>query len=492
MACRKLRIGVFFDGTNNCRDDRELRTNVAKLYDLYRELEDEPCKKSSGRLSTFKLYAVGVGQGRKGRKKGYIGDGFKDEGVKELVAGAGGARRVYEMVDRVCEILDAHPYDTSDPNMFTKREIDLFGFSRGAATARDFVNTFIKDKVNKDDENYGDVRFNFIGLFDTVGSFGVPGNDIDMKPKDGFENEVDEAEGFIEGVAKYKLNGSMDLEHTEGRILHKELFSKKEEAKKRAAELKTRWERVDLLPYYPPTPVPQPFPSGYMVVAQADASMVYENYNFHMNANQTKGGIHFTAGEEVRLNFPLTDTRHGIKEISLLGVHSDIGGGYGPKDRERLLLPVRGLSEEEMAKRFRFGWREVRKRGGPGMLERKRVVTNTLSDAALYLMHKEALLYDVPLDEPDIADDPLIKGYIEHIERGNRAAEFEKRDHIVEYMAHQSATHPAFDRVYPYPLREAEDLAEKLAYSNVANIEEDRVERDIYRNSPSKGVVPKG
>ena len=86
MGCKRLRVGIFFDGTGNSRREKETFSNVAKLYDRYLTLEDEYYGKPKIKTTSFKCY--------------------------------------------------------------------------------------------------------FIGLFDTVGSFGIPGNDIDYKPKDPYEIEV--------------------------------------------------------------------------------------------------------------------------------------------------------------------------------------------------------------------------------------------------------------------------------------------------------------
>ncbi|MEP6961991.1 MAG: DUF2235 domain-containing protein, partial [Acidobacteriota bacterium] len=48
-------------------------------------------------------------------------------------------------------------------------EIDIVGFSRGAALALHFANALPER-----------VKIRFLGLFDTVPSFGVPGNEINM------------------------------------------------------------------------------------------------------------------------------------------------------------------------------------------------------------------------------------------------------------------------------------------------------------------------
>jgi uncharacterized protein (DUF2235 family) len=75
-------------------------------------------------------------------------------------------------------------YSTSDLTG-ENQKIDVIGFSRGAALARTFVN-YINSKggvtlLGSDKKPTGivcPVKIRFLGLFDTVASFGIPGNDV--------------------------------------------------------------------------------------------------------------------------------------------------------------------------------------------------------------------------------------------------------------------------------------------------------------------------
>jgi uncharacterized protein (DUF2235 family) len=58
------------------------------------------------------------------------------------------------------------------------RVVDVVGFSRGAAIALHFANCVA--------ERYNGQAVRFLGLFDTVPSFGIPGNDIDWGWKLGY------------------------------------------------------------------------------------------------------------------------------------------------------------------------------------------------------------------------------------------------------------------------------------------------------------------
>ncbi|MDX5434470.1 MAG: DUF2235 domain-containing protein, partial [Halomonas sp.] len=122
-----VQIGVFFDGTgNNMHNDRRLPdrdiTNVAKLHDLYPDGGDH-----------YPIYIHGVGTitGRESE------DGFTAPesaiGMGIGVGPEGAHARIELALARVRQILEAYPHDS----LVT---FDVFGFSRGAALARHFVN----------------------------------------------------------------------------------------------------------------------------------------------------------------------------------------------------------------------------------------------------------------------------------------------------------------------------------------------------------------
>lgn len=194
-----LQIGVFFDGTgNNEKADRgpNKHSNVVRLSDVY-PLEPK--------LGNFRIYIPGVGTP------------FPEIGENSAATGGGGfatggmARINYaevQIMNSIAQYLlskilvdDAKfragtsyrenpnsPYkpsskfkewqgqiktlvqDTDKPKI---KEIllDVFGFSRGAAEARAFVNQLIK--VEGGSTLYGiPIKFRFLGIFDTVASVG--------------------------------------------------------------------------------------------------------------------------------------------------------------------------------------------------------------------------------------------------------------------------------------------------------------------------------
>jgi|GEM_PF-5063848 len=186
-----VRIGVFFDGTGNNYHKDKLTTdpmnppkkgrapsNVAKLWEVYKE-EGTILKK---------LYHHGVGTdsevpkgvGTSDRAADWRGAGF----------GAGGKARVQWGRDQLADFYSKH-----NNHLAGHKQFDTYGFSRGAAIARDFVNevktkgidnrkkdsgfkyravgrAVIREKVF---ERHQGLEAEFLGVFDTVASFGLGG-----------------------------------------------------------------------------------------------------------------------------------------------------------------------------------------------------------------------------------------------------------------------------------------------------------------------------
>jgi uncharacterized Zn-binding protein involved in type VI secretion len=184
---KTLRLGVFFDGTGNHRGNDQILanrdvTNVTKLHDLYRE-----------RVNIRRIYVRGPGtiDGQ------HTPDGFEaSEDLMALGLGIGpegGHDRIEFAITKMRDEIHAGDYD--------EVVFDVFGFSRGAALARHFVNL-----INEQPETVllpqfkgaslfapmlgvksvsafppgVKARVNFVGLFDTVGSFYLPGDNANL------------------------------------------------------------------------------------------------------------------------------------------------------------------------------------------------------------------------------------------------------------------------------------------------------------------------
>lgn len=110
--------------------------------------------------------------------------------------------------------------------------IDIVGFSRGAAIARAFANDVYAridggyyTNALKSSERCRSLRIRFMGLFDTVGSFGIPGNSGDA----GYDFSIDDRIGTVahavalnEHRAAFDLISIQDLEHSANTTAYRE------------------------------------------------------------------------------------------------------------------------------------------------------------------------------------------------------------------------------------------------------------------------------
>ncbi len=184
-------VGVFFDGTGNCRDndiDKGCETNVAKLFELYDK------SNSNNFINNHAFYIRGVGS----ELGEFIVGGF---------SGIGGLERIEIMLADVQDY-----FNTDKVRDLSPKVIDVCGFSRGASQARHFVNCIKYEGLidERTGEPFDDIEIRFMGLFDTVASFGVPGNSIDP----GFDFDVDPKiiGKAVHFVAEHEKRSMFDLE----------------------------------------------------------------------------------------------------------------------------------------------------------------------------------------------------------------------------------------------------------------------------------------
>lgn len=171
QKCSRVNLGVFFDGTGNSRElvgkktiwgnplIEADHTNVDLLESLYLEGEDT----STGcNVNCDSIYMPGIGcSDTDVDKYGYI-TGLGIYGVPA---------RVDEAIKTALEYLKR--LSKGEPQIEVL--IDVFGFSRGSAAARYFCNRVTKEGVLNG--AWGEPKIRFIGLFDTVGSIGLPGDE---------------------------------------------------------------------------------------------------------------------------------------------------------------------------------------------------------------------------------------------------------------------------------------------------------------------------
>jgi hypothetical protein len=200
----KLVLTLFTDGTMNDADadvKTGTQSNVAKLYTLLSEGELE------GALHA-KKYVVGIGGGHRidpssnsasrylqGKSNSLV------EGIEGLT-GLGFADRIAEAMGWISELAAENP----DAQI----SIQLFGFSRGAAEAIHLTNILNDDlELARHKLSGRKVSVRFVGLFDPVGSLGVPGNDVNLGAK--LELRGDMAEMVVSLVAQSEVRSLFDL-----------------------------------------------------------------------------------------------------------------------------------------------------------------------------------------------------------------------------------------------------------------------------------------
>ena len=135
-----------FDGTGNKDEDQDERdSNVVRFFNAYSDTKknDDPGEEEGS------LYMKGIGT----RARTFFGRGPAE------AFGIGGHRRVRQAIERLENNLDAGD-----------GIVDIVGFSRGAALALSFANEI--------DSKLPGVEIRFVGVFDLVAQFGVPGRHI--------------------------------------------------------------------------------------------------------------------------------------------------------------------------------------------------------------------------------------------------------------------------------------------------------------------------
>lgn len=223
VATRRVtaRVGIFFDGTGNNRVNSQIGadcqalieinegkhikecagrhvqpgssysnepSNIARLVDMYR-LQAVAENDGEGLRVYYPIYVSGAGTTSGGRDSICPGQSF-GRGATGVISKVENAFRKLESV------LKAFPRDNPDC-VLDALELDVFGFSRGAASARHLVNEILKQRSGMLEPILGSrkvrlserfrwgndsVRLKVVGLFDTVaaiGSFKDMGNTRD-------------------------------------------------------------------------------------------------------------------------------------------------------------------------------------------------------------------------------------------------------------------------------------------------------------------------
>lgn len=167
---QRLWFSFFFDGTgNNLQADTSIfkHSNVAKLYRVHNQVDVK--------VGVYRIYIPGVGT--------YFPEiGDNGGGLLGLGTGSMGQERLDHALKEFDKYFAQHlSREKSSPSaQIVETNIAVFGFSRGAALARAFVNLMLEKRCARSDGKWklknsdSALRFRFMGIFDTVASVGVP------------------------------------------------------------------------------------------------------------------------------------------------------------------------------------------------------------------------------------------------------------------------------------------------------------------------------
>ncbi|WP_065321333.1 phospholipase effector Tle1 domain-containing protein [Tritonibacter mobilis] len=181
-----LNFGVFFDGTyNNAANVAAFNsgttsqtggsydnyiTNVARLSQQYYTFDDDVPNDCGQPGEAYRsTYVPGIGSSNGKPDDAAAGaTGFGKYGLENAIEKA--TQDLREAID-----------DFGGPASIRSIKLDIFGFSRGAATARVFANIIAQGEL-------ANAEVRFLGLYDTVGSFGLPGDDTEYNTGEDIAN----------------------------------------------------------------------------------------------------------------------------------------------------------------------------------------------------------------------------------------------------------------------------------------------------------------
>ena len=217
---RRLHAGVFFDGTSKNKDV-DLRdgteSNVVRMWQVYRV-------GATADAVQAKIYIDGVGSMPVGPRVEQAGREIADNTrwynplsgpaatvvsggrllgdlghkVAGLVGGRGGKARLNRAYFWLWDQCKGLPVQAT-------KTVDVYGWSRGASLSRTFVN--LVNMALRRHEPALSVRF--VGVWDTVGSFGMPGDESD--PGQNLYIDGTDAQAITHQTARHELRHNFPL-----------------------------------------------------------------------------------------------------------------------------------------------------------------------------------------------------------------------------------------------------------------------------------------
>lgn len=202
-----ITISVFFDGTFNnafnvsdARDDDGAEhatpsytgsyTNVRRLWSLHKDGGDNipnDCGDPDTAFAAIYIDGIGTDAGQPDDK---IGGG----------ATAGGDFGIAAKLDEASVEMRSALQQYGAIEDYREITVNCFGFSRGAATARVFCNMLAESGMPN-------LTIKFLGLFDSVGSIGVPGNNTQRELGDEVLDAYCNTVGYFNPACEYREEG---------------------------------------------------------------------------------------------------------------------------------------------------------------------------------------------------------------------------------------------------------------------------------------------
>ncbi|GEN69728.1 MULTISPECIES: phospholipase effector Tle1 domain-containing protein [Chryseobacterium] len=209
-----IRIGVFFDGTQNNRRNSQAAGNepgykpTAEEKAAYKKHSNKSDDSYTNDLSNVARKEYWYNEDKsKYISKVYIegiatedlqGDVDKKTNHKGVAYGAG-STGVIAKVQKGCQRVAEKINELKGRFEINTIILDVFGFSRGAAAARNFVYEVTQTKprngllgfiLDNDKIEYGSLQIRFLGVYDTVSSYDPKASEITVHPD--FNNDVGE------------------------------------------------------------------------------------------------------------------------------------------------------------------------------------------------------------------------------------------------------------------------------------------------------------
>jgi len=244
-----VHLSVFFDGTGNNKDADEPDKKWSNVARMWRAAVMRTNRRTDG---IYPIYVSGVGTRFNGEATGWMdrSDIWVEDTLFGMAGGHGGDRRLAFAADNVNARLrdrllsnaarlggELAAYSSQGKSKSFAEvnkalgkhrlvkiiNLSVFGFSRGAALARAFVNRVVELCERRGDALYYEgypLRVSFLGLFDTVASFGLPASNTRL-PWDERELRVpQDVERCVHYVAAHELRFAfpVDLIRLEGRV----------------------------------------------------------------------------------------------------------------------------------------------------------------------------------------------------------------------------------------------------------------------------------